>query len=68
MARAFGVPTRGGGTIQREVGGATHDLVRELSASRWTFVIGLDGKIKHKDTSVNAGADSGRVLEVLAAP
>lgn len=66
IAKAFGVPVRGGGSIQRVVDGKDHELVRDVSTARWTFIIGLDGKIAHVDSSVKAAGDSARVLEVLA--
>lgn len=67
IADAFGVPKRKGGTIEREIDGKTEKLTRAYSASRWTFVIGLDGKIKSKNTKVNAADDSAAVLELFGA-
>ena len=51
IAAAFGVPVR-------SVGGG-------LFASRWTFVIGPDGKVAHKDEKVDAAKDSAAVLKVI---
>jgi thioredoxin-dependent peroxiredoxin len=51
IAAAFGVPVR-------SIGGG-------LFASRWTFIIGPDGKIAHKDEKVDAGKDSATVLKVI---
>jgi peroxiredoxin Q/BCP len=42
-------------------------LTRGVTASRWTFVIGLDGKILHKNTNVNAAKDSEAVLQIARA-
>ncbi len=67
VAKAFGVPMRKGGTIEREIDGKLEKLTRTYSASRWTFVIGLDGTIKHVNTKVNAAKDSAAVLELLSA-
>jgi len=36
-----------------------------VTASRWTFVIGKDGKIAYKNDKVNAGADSKQILELV---
>jgi len=36
-----------------------------VTTSRWTFVIGKDGKILHKDTQVDAAKDSAKVLSLL---
>ena len=65
VAKAFGVPVRGGGKIEREVEGKTHTLERGVSAARWTFVIGKDGTVIHKNDKVKAAADCGEVVEVL---
>ena len=65
IARAFGVPVRGGGTITRVVDGEEKVLTREISTARWTFIIGLDGKIAYKDTEVNAAGDSKTVIEAI---
>jgi peroxiredoxin len=37
-------------------------LVRDVSARRWTFIIGTDGKILHKETQVKAAMDSQNVV------
>jgi peroxiredoxin Q/BCP len=40
-------------------------LKREVTANRWTFVIGLDGKILYKNTKVDPVKDSKQVADVL---
>lgn len=65
IARAFGVPTRAGGSIQRTINEKEYTLTRPLTTARWTFVIDQDGTIVHKETSVNAAEDSQAVLKVL---
>jgi len=65
IAEAFGVPTRDGGSIEREVGGKTHTLSRSLTTSRWTFVIGKDGDIIYKNDAVNAAEDPDAVIAQL---
>ena len=65
IAKAFGVNTRPGGSIVREIGGASVELKRGVTASRWTFVIDLDWKIAHIDTKVKAAKDSEKVLKVI---
>jgi peroxiredoxin Q/BCP len=67
VARSFGVPLRDGATITRSVDGVEAKLTRGVTASRWTFVIGLDGKILHKNTNVNAAKDSEAVLQIARA-
>lgn len=66
IARAFGVPLRDGGSIEREVEGVAHTLSRGVTAARWTFVIGRSGKIVYKNASVNAGEDSAAILAAVA--
>jgi peroxiredoxin Q/BCP len=65
VARAFGVPVRDGGKMTRVVEGKPKLLVRGVTAQRWTFVIGMDGKILDKNTEVNAEADCLSVLKVV---
>ena len=65
IAKAFGVPLGEGGSIKRTVAGTEYELVRELSAKRWTFIIGKDGKIIYKNEAVNAEKDSEEVLSFL---
>jgi len=65
IAKAFGVPMRAGGSIQRTIGDKDVTLTRGVTSARWTFVIDKDGKIVHKNTSVKAANDSENVLEVV---
>ena len=66
IARMFGVPvTEGKRSIEREVGGTLHTLARDLTTSRWTFIVDKQGKVIYKSTDVNAEQDSKAVLEVL---
>lgn len=66
IARMFGVPvTEGKRTIEREVEGKLFTLARELTTSRWTFIVDKQGKVIYKSTDVNAEEDSKAVLEVL---
>ncbi len=65
IAELFGVPTREGGTITREVDGNSIDLVRGTTANRWTYIIGKNGKIIYKNEEVNASKDTEEVLSFL---
>lgn len=65
IARTFGVPVRDGGTLTREVNGEQIELSREVTTARWTFIIGLDGKIIYKDTEVDADGDSQAVISAI---
>jgi peroxiredoxin Q/BCP len=65
IASKFGVPTRDGGTITKEVAGKSFDLVRGTTASRWTFIIDKKGKVVYKNDEVNATKDTEEVLEFI---
>ncbi|MFY9255892.1 MAG: peroxiredoxin [Fuerstiella sp.] len=65
VANAFGVPVRDGGAITTVVKGEQKTLIRGVTAQRWTFVIGLDGTIIHKNTKVDAAGDCDAVLNVV---
>ena len=67
LAKAFGVPTGKGGTIQRKVDGESVSLTRTLTTQRWTFVISKEGKVIYKNTRVNPTADVQEVLKAVAA-
>ncbi len=65
IARAFGVPLRQGGTITRTVDGRELALTRDVTAARWTFIIGRDGKIAYKETQVDPAGDGEAVVAAL---
>ncbi len=65
IAKKFGVPIRDGGSIVRNIDGKDVTLVRGVTTSRWTFVIGKDGKIVYVNTKVNPEKDSENVMEVI---
>jgi thioredoxin-dependent peroxiredoxin len=65
IAKIFGVPTKEGGSITREIGGENFVLIREITTPRWTFVLNKDRKIIYKNSEVNANKDSEKVQEVI---
>lgn len=65
IAKAFGVPMRDRGVIEREFLGKPVFLERGVTASRWTFIIGKNGKVMYKNTQVIAGQDSAHVMNLL---
>ncbi len=65
IAELFGVPTRDGGTIEKEVDGKTLQLSRGVTTSRWTYVIDGNGKLVYKDDDVQAATDPEAVLKAL---
>ena len=65
IAKTFGVPTKEGGSITREIKGENFLLFREITTPRWTFVLDKDRKIIYKNSEVNANEDSNKVQEVI---
>ena len=65
IAKQFGVNTRAGGSIEREIAGITHTLDRGITTGRWTFIINKEGKVVYKDDSVKATEDTANVLAQL---
>ena len=65
VAKAFGVPVGPGASIEKEIDGKKETLKRGVTAKRWTFVIGKDGKIASKNTEVKAAEDSKAILELV---
>ena len=66
IAGKFGVPTRDGGKITKEINGESVDLVRGITASRWTFIIDKNGKIVYKNEQVNVEKDTQEVLKFIS--
>ena len=66
IANLFGVPFKTGEkSIKREIDGQEYNLIREITTSRWTFVLDQKGRVVYKSTEVNAAEDSKAVMEVL---
>jgi thioredoxin-dependent peroxiredoxin len=65
IAKSFGVPLREGGKITREIEGKSYELVHNVTASRWTFIIDKSGKIVYKNEQVDAAKDAEAVLAFL---
>jgi len=66
IAKKFGVPVSKGGQFKtKDLDGNEVVLTRGITAQRWTFVIGKDGKIAYKNAKVNAPKDSKEILEVV---
>jgi peroxiredoxin Q/BCP len=66
VARQFGVPVGPGGKVTaKDADKKLLSLKREVTTARWTFIIGLDGKIAYKNTKVDPVADSKQVEAFL---
>jgi len=66
IAARFGVPSRNGGAITREIAGLSQVFSRSMSLSRWTFILDKEGRIIYKNDKVKAANDSAGILKVLA--
>ena len=51
--------------LRRQLRGENYELVRYVTARRWTFVIGKDGKVIHIDKQAKARQDSKNTLAFL---
>ena len=66
LARKFGVPVGPGANVKTTLSDKTKlEFKREVTAARWTFIIGLDGKIAYKNTKVDPVKDSMQVEAFL---
>ena len=69
VAKKFGVPLKPGGVFKtKDQNGKDVALKRGVTESRWTFVIGKDGKIALKNENVNAAEDSKKILDEVSKP
>ncbi|MFQ5583109.1 MAG: peroxiredoxin [Calditrichia bacterium] len=66
IARLFGVPTRQGGTVTRNVDSREVSLTRSVTEARWTFVVDKSGKIVYINTEVDPEKDSKQIMEFIA--
>src|SRR5947209_1484824 len=65
-ARLFGVPFGKGGTVKaKDADGQPLEIERAGTASRWTFVIGKDGKVAYKNTKVLPAQDAKAITEFI---
>jgi thioredoxin-dependent peroxiredoxin len=74
VAKKFGVPVGQGGEVMprddqkkpmMDAEGKQLVLKRKVTAARWTFIIGMDGKIVYKNTKVNPAQDSKQVAAFI---
>ncbi len=65
IAKSFGVPIGEGASFKTTVGGIEHELIRDITIRRWTFIAGKDGKIIYINEAVNPEKDSQEVLAFL---
>jgi peroxiredoxin Q/BCP len=67
IAKKFGVPITAGATVKaKDADGDPIEFKRNVTAARWTFVIGKDGKIAYMNTKVNPADDAKKVAEFIA--
>ena len=62
----FGVPVKRAAAVARgRIDNTDQEFKRDVTISRWTFVIDRAGRIAYKNTKVNPGTDTNEVLEVI---
>lgn len=68
VAQKFGVPLRGGGkaTAFEEKTGTTKCFPRNVTLSRWTFIIDENRRVIYRESDVSPLEDTKEVLEFLA--
>jgi peroxiredoxin Q/BCP len=67
VAKVFGVALSGGGVYRfKDREGKEIALQRGVTAARWTWVIGRDGRVLYKNTNANPAESSKEVLAFLA--
>jgi thioredoxin-dependent peroxiredoxin len=68
LARQFGVPVGKGADVvkAKDPDGKPFEFKRAVTLSRWTFVVGKDGKVAYKNTKVTPAADAKAIAEFIA--
>jgi thioredoxin-dependent peroxiredoxin len=67
IAKQFGVPVGKGGKVSaKDADGKPIQITRNVTAARWTFVIGKDGKIAYKNEKVTPALDAKAITEFIA--
>jgi peroxiredoxin Q/BCP len=75
LAKQFGVPLSKGAEVKargadnkplKDATGMEITIKRGVTAARWTFIIGKDGKVVYKNTKVNPIQDSKEVTDFIA--
>jgi len=65
ISATFGIPTKKGGEITREINGENLSLFRGITTPRWTFVLNKNREIIFKNAEVNAAEDSKKVKAII---
>jgi peroxiredoxin Q/BCP len=66
VAKLFGVPVSAGATVKaKDADGKPIEIKRNVTAARWTIVIGKDGKVAYKNTKVMPADDVKKVTEFI---
>jgi len=67
IAKRFGVPLGKGAKVNaKDADGKPIQITRAVTAARWTFVIGKDGKVAYKNTKVTPALDAKALTEFIA--
>jgi thioredoxin-dependent peroxiredoxin len=66
VAKQFGVPLGKGGKVKaKDAEGKPVEVTRNVTAARWTFVVGRDGKVAYKNEKVSPALDAKAITEFI---
>ena len=66
LAKKFGVPLGKGAKVKaKDAEGKPVEITRGVTAARWTFIIGKDGKVAYKNTKVVPAQDAKAITEFI---
>jgi len=66
VARKFGVPVGPGAKVKaKDADGNPLEFKREVTLSRWTFIIDADGKVAYKNVKVTPADDAKKVTDFI---
>src|SRR5262245_10626603 len=64
IAKKFGVPVSKGAKVKaKDAEGKPIEITRNVTAARWTFIIGKDDKIAYKNTKVTPAQDAKAITD-----
>jgi thioredoxin-dependent peroxiredoxin len=65
IAHLFGVPTRDGGSITRDIEGKEVILKRNITTDRWTFIVSRSGKVLQAEKVTSPASDGQKAKQYI---
>ena len=65
IAKLYGVSVKPGGSVTCTINDKEMHLIRDVTTSRWTFIIGKKGNIIYIDSQADPATDSKKVLQAI---